>query len=106
VPVYCAGAKVVGMHTAAPLVEGCGLNITLISHGDVMDLSVCVCHNVPAVNDIATDIVDSGGGRTRISTRGTPLSPHPDDVTHPEAFARPALTGFDQSTAAARGRGG
>ena len=106
VPVYCAGAKVVGMHTAAPLVEGCGLNITLISHGDVMDLSVCVCHNVPAVNDIATDIVDSGGGRTRISTRGTPLSPHPDDVTHPEAFARPPLTGFDQSTAAARGRGG
>ena len=106
VPVYCAGAKVVGMHTAAPLVEGCGLNITLISHGDVMDLSVCVCHNVPAVNDIATDIVDSGGGRTRISTRGTPLSPHPDDATHPEAFARPALTGFDQSTAAARGRGG
>ena len=24
VPVYCAGAKVVGMHTAAPLVEGAG----------------------------------------------------------------------------------
>jgi diacylglycerol O-acyltransferase len=62
VPVYCAGAKVVGMHTAAPLVEGCGLNITLISHGDVMDLSVCVCpDNVPAVNDIATGIVDSVG---------------------------------------------
>lgn len=62
VPVYCAGAKVVGMHTAAPLVEGCGLNITLISHGDVMDLSVCVCPDtVPAVNDIATDIVDSVG---------------------------------------------
>ena len=58
----CAGAKVVGMHTAAPLVEGCGLNITLISHGDVMDLSVCVCpDNVPAVNDIATGIVDSVG---------------------------------------------
>ena len=45
------------MHTVAPLVEGCGLNITLISHGDVMDLSVCVCpDNVPAVNDIATGI--------------------------------------------------
>src|SRR5712672_896257 len=62
VPVYCAGAKVVGMHTAAPLVGGCGLNITLISHGDVMDLSVCVCPDtVPAVNDIATGIVDSVG---------------------------------------------
>jgi len=37
------------------------LNITLISHGDLMGFSVCVCHNVPAVNDIATDIVDSVG---------------------------------------------
>ncbi len=42
-PAYCAGAKVVGMHTAAALVEGCGLNITLTSHDDVMDLSVSVC---------------------------------------------------------------
>jgi diacylglycerol O-acyltransferase len=59
---YCAGAKVIGMHTAAPLVEGAGLNITMIPHGDVMDLSVCVCSdNVPAVNDIATGIVDSVG---------------------------------------------
>jgi diacylglycerol O-acyltransferase len=46
----------------APLVEGCGLHITLISHGDAMDLSVCVCpDNVPAVNDIATGIVESVG---------------------------------------------
>jgi diacylglycerol O-acyltransferase / wax synthase len=59
---YCARAKVVGMHTVAPLVKGCGLNITLISHGDVVDLSVCVCpDNVPAVNDIATGIVESVG---------------------------------------------
>lgn len=60
VPVYCAGARVVGMHTAAPLVEGAGLNITLISHGDVMDLSVCVCpDSVPDVLDIAGGIVDA-----------------------------------------------
>lgn len=59
-PVYCAGAEVVGMHTAAPLIEGAGLNITLISHGDVVDVSVCVCpDNVPAVNDIAIGIVES-----------------------------------------------
>jgi WS/DGAT/MGAT family acyltransferase len=62
VPVYCAGAKVVGMHTAAPLIEGAGLNITLITHGSVMDLSVCVCpDNVPAVDEIATGIVESVG---------------------------------------------
>jgi WS/DGAT/MGAT family acyltransferase len=60
VPAYCAGAKVVGMHTVAPLLEGCGLNITLTTHGEAIDLSVCVCpDNVPAVDDIATGIADS-----------------------------------------------
>jgi diacylglycerol O-acyltransferase / wax synthase len=60
VPAYCAGAKVVGMHTVAPLVEGCGLNITLTTRGEAIDLSVCACpDNVPAVDDIATGIADS-----------------------------------------------
>lgn len=60
VPVYCAGAKVVGMHTAAPLVEGAGLNVTVISHGDVMDISVCVCPDAaPAVQELADGIVDA-----------------------------------------------
>jgi diacylglycerol O-acyltransferase / wax synthase len=57
---YCMGAKVVGMHTVAPLREGCGLTIALTSHGDALDLSVCVCpDHVPAVNDIATGITES-----------------------------------------------
>ena len=61
VPAYCAGAKVVEMHTVAPPTDG-GLNITLTSRGDVMDLSVCVCpDNVPAVNEIATGIAESVG---------------------------------------------
>jgi diacylglycerol O-acyltransferase len=48
------------MHTVAPLREGCGLNITLTTRGETMDLSVCVCpDNVPAVDDIATGIADS-----------------------------------------------
>lgn len=60
VPAYCAGAKVVGMHTVAPLIEGCGLNITLTTRGEAVDLSVCVCpDSVPAVDDIATGIADS-----------------------------------------------
>jgi len=60
--VYCAGAPVIGMHTAAPLVEGSGLNITLISHGDVMDLSVCVCpDHVSPAKEIADGIVESVG---------------------------------------------
>ena len=60
VPAYCAGAKVVGMHTVAPLVEGSGLNIALTSRGEALDVSVCACpDNVPAVDDIATGIAHS-----------------------------------------------
>jgi diacylglycerol O-acyltransferase len=59
-PAYCAGAKVVGMHTVAPLQEGRGLSITLTVRRDVIDLSVCVCpDNVPRVNEIATGIAES-----------------------------------------------
>jgi diacylglycerol O-acyltransferase len=59
-PAYCAGAKVVGMHTVVPLLEDCGLNITLTIQDEAMHLSVCVCpDNVPEVDDIATGIVDS-----------------------------------------------
>jgi diacylglycerol O-acyltransferase / wax synthase len=59
-PAYCAGAKVVGMHTVTPLLEGCGLTITPTTHGEQMHLCVCVCpDNVPGVDDIATGIVDA-----------------------------------------------
>jgi len=59
-PSYCAGARVIGMHTVTPLLDAGGLTITVTAHGEVMDLSVCVCpDNVPAVADIATGIVDS-----------------------------------------------
>ena len=57
---YCAGAKVVGMYTAEPLVDGGGLNITVTSRTDMMDLCVCACpDNVPGVDDIATGIIES-----------------------------------------------
>ena len=60
VPAYCAGSRVIGMHTVVPLQAGCGLTIALTSRGGVLDLSVCVCpDNVPAVDDIATGIAES-----------------------------------------------
>lgn len=60
VPTYCAGAKVVGMHTVAPLGEQSGLNIALTSRREELDVSVCACpDNVPAVDDIATGIAHS-----------------------------------------------
>jgi diacylglycerol O-acyltransferase / wax synthase len=60
VPAYCAGVKVVGMHTAAPLADESGLNIALTSRGEDLDVSVCACpDNVPAVDDLATGIAHS-----------------------------------------------
>jgi diacylglycerol O-acyltransferase len=75
VPAYCAGAKVVGMHTAAPLQGGCGLNITVTFHDDVMDLCVCACPDtVPGVDEIATGIAESVHllvGAAQASPRGS-----------------------------------
>jgi diacylglycerol O-acyltransferase len=59
-PAYCAGAEVIGMYSVTPLLDGGGLTITLTAQGEDLYLSVCVCpDNVPAVEDIATGIVDS-----------------------------------------------
>ena len=83
------GAKVIGMHTVAPLREGCGLTIALTSRGDAMDLSVCVCpDHVPAVNDIATGIAESVDvlvAAARKSPRGQGRSV----VTQMASYARP-----------------
>lgn len=59
-PLYCAGAKVTGIHATAPLIAGAGLNITLITHAAEVDVSTCVCpDHVPAVDEIATGIAES-----------------------------------------------
>ena len=59
-PAYCAGAKVVGMHTATPLEKGSGIQIAVTSHDDVMDLCDTVCpDNVPEVDAIATGVADA-----------------------------------------------
>jgi diacylglycerol O-acyltransferase len=85
-PAYCAGAKVVGIHTVTPLLEGCGLTITPTTHGEEMHLSVCVCpDNVPAVDDIATGIVDGLAtlvAAARKSPRGQGRSVVTEMTTH------------------------
>ena len=87
VPAYCAGVKVVGMHTVAPLADGSGLNIGLISRGDMLDVSVCACpDNVPAVDDIATGIahsVDVLVAASQKSPRGQGRSVVTEMTSHP-----------------------
>ena len=59
-PAYCAGSRVAGVHALSPLAESSGLNIAFTARGDELDVSVYACpDNVPAIDDIATGIVDS-----------------------------------------------
>lgn len=59
---YCAGARVVAMYSAEPLAEGCGLNIGVTTHGEVMSVCVSACpDNVPRVEDIAGGVAEAMG---------------------------------------------
>ena len=92
VPAYCAGAKVVGMHTVAPLATESGLSIALTSRGEELDVCVCACpDNVPAVDDIATGIahfVDILVVAARESPRGQGRSVVTEMTSHPANRSR------------------
>ncbi|SPM30679.1 wax ester/triacylglycerol synthase domain-containing protein [Mycobacterium terramassiliense] len=87
VPAYCAGAKVIGMHTVAPLAEESGLNIAMTSRGEDLDVSVCACpDNVPAVDDLASGIAHSLDilvAAAQESPRGQGRSVVTEMTTHP-----------------------
>ncbi|WP_051173361.1 wax ester/triacylglycerol synthase domain-containing protein [Mycobacterium marinum] len=93
---YCAGGKVVGVHTVGPLAEGSGLNIALTSRGKQLDVSVCACpDNVPDVAEIAAGISHAvdllvaaaqesprGQGRSVVTEMTAHLASHTRDQTH------------------------
>jgi diacylglycerol O-acyltransferase / wax synthase len=55
--IYCAGARVLGMHAFAPLVEGANLNITAVSYGATFAVGIVACpDNVDDVSSIACGI--------------------------------------------------
>jgi diacylglycerol O-acyltransferase len=91
-PAYCAGAKVSGMNTVAPLADGRGLNIALTCRDDVIDVSVCACpDNVPAVDEIATGIehsVDVLAAAALESPRGQGRSVVTEMTSHPANRSR------------------
>ena len=56
----CAGSEVVAMYALEPLVEGCGLNIGVLTHHDVIDISVTCCPDrVPDVEYMSSGIADA-----------------------------------------------
>jgi diacylglycerol O-acyltransferase len=87
VPAYCAGARVAGINTVAPLTDGCGLSVALTARDDVLGVSVCACpDNVPAVDEIATGIalsIDILVTAAAKSPRGQGRSVVTEMVSHP-----------------------
>ncbi len=59
VPLYLAGAEVVDMVPFGPLIEGCGLNITAISHMNRFHIGIMACPDlIPDVEGILEEIVE------------------------------------------------
>lgn len=53
-PLYAAGAQVTAAYPLGPLMEGAGMNITVVSYRDSIDFGVIACErSVPDVADIA-----------------------------------------------------
>jgi WS/DGAT/MGAT family acyltransferase len=47
-PLYFGGAELVGLFPFGPLMEGAGLNLTVLSHGDRMDVGLLACPDLVA----------------------------------------------------------
>lgn len=62
VPLYCMGARVAAIYPFGPLIEGCGMNITVLSNTGNVDIGVIACtETVPdvwAVTDRFSDALD------------------------------------------------
>ena len=59
IPLYVAGARITGIYPFGPLIEGAGLNITVLSNMGSMDIGVIACPDIaPDIDDIAQGIVD------------------------------------------------
>ncbi|MBP6133864.1 WS/DGAT/MGAT family O-acyltransferase [Candidatus Microthrix sp.] len=59
-PLYIAGAQLVGMYPFGPLIEGSGLNITVLSNMGNMDIGVIACPDIaPDVDEVTDGIVDA-----------------------------------------------
>lgn len=53
-PLYAAGAEVTAAYPLGPLMEGAGMNITVVSYRDSVDFGIIACErSVPHVADIA-----------------------------------------------------
>jgi len=61
-PMYMAGGEVVGLYPFGPLMEGSGLNVTVLSHNGRLDVGLIACPDlVPGLDGLLADILDAFG---------------------------------------------
>ncbi|MGI9577892.1 MAG: wax ester/triacylglycerol synthase family O-acyltransferase [Microthrixaceae bacterium] len=57
-PLYLAGAEVTGLYPFGPLMEGSGLNVTVLSHDGRLDVGLIACPDlVPGLGDLQAGIM-------------------------------------------------
>jgi hypothetical protein len=57
---YCAGAKVAGIFPMGPVMEGTGVNMTVLSEAHHLNVGVMACPDlVPDVGEIGTGFVEA-----------------------------------------------
>jgi diacylglycerol O-acyltransferase len=60
IPLYLAGARVLGLYPFGPITDGAALNITVLSQGDRVGFGIITCPDLmPRVWDLAAAIPDS-----------------------------------------------
>ncbi|HJP66092.1 MAG TPA: wax ester/triacylglycerol synthase family O-acyltransferase [Actinomycetota bacterium] len=60
IPLYFAGARLVEMYPLGPVMDGAGLNITVLSYMDTMDWGLIACRELmPHIWGLAADIPDA-----------------------------------------------
>jgi WS/DGAT/MGAT family acyltransferase len=59
-PLYLAGARLVSLHPLGPILDDCGLNLTVISYLDHVDFGFISCRElVPDLDDLAAAVPDA-----------------------------------------------
>jgi len=59
VPLFLAGARVIGLFPFGPLLEGTGLNVTILSNMDDMNIGLIACPDlVPDLDFLLDGILD------------------------------------------------
>jgi len=69
-PLWCAGAKLVGLYPIGPIIEGVGLNVTVASYEGTLYVGILGCRElVPEVEHLGGHLSDSFGELVKAAVR-------------------------------------